>query len=431
MSAPTLNLSDIDLNDPELFQREGFHDVLRVLRREAPVHWTPPGDVANGFWSVTKYEDIRFVSRNPELFISSKGIAGPGIRPEALQNLGVDPQQQSAGANISIIGMDPPRHVKMRRLVNKGFTPRAVNAMEPEIRRITNEILDRVASRDEFDFVLEVASQLPLAVICGMMGLEQKDWALMFELTNKVLGSGDPEYQTEVPEEERGTSAAARATAMRGVATMMEYFRNVLEDRRKNPREDDLPTILLESEIDGEKLSEGDLLAFCFLLILAGNETTRNGISGGLRVLCEHPDQKAKLIADMSLMDSAVEEILRWVSPLHHMARTATADAEIRGQRIRAGDRLLMWYPSANRDEEVFEDPYRFDITRTPNEHLAFGIGEHFCLGAGFARRELKVMFEELFRRFPDIELAGEPERLRSNFINGTKHLPVRLNARR
>ncbi len=431
MTAPAMKLSDIDLNDPELFQREGFHEVLRRLRQESPVHWSPPGEVANGFWSITKYEDIRYVSRNPELFISSKGIAGPGIRPEALQNLGIDAQQQNAGANISIIGMDPPRHVKMRRLVNKGFTPRAVNAMEPEIRRITNEILDRIEGRDELDFVLEVASQLPLAVICGMMGLEQKDWALMFELTNKVLGSGDPEYQTEVPEEERGTSAAARATAMRGVATMMEYFRHVLEDRRKNPREDDLPTILLESEVDGEKLSEGDLLAFCFLLILAGNETTRNGISGGLRVLCEHPDQKAKLINDMSLMDSAVEEILRWVSPLHHMARTATADAEIRGQHIKAGDRVLMWYPSANRDEEVFEEPYTFDITRTPNEHLAFGIGEHFCLGAGFARRELKVMFEELFRRFPNIELAGEPERLRSNFINGTKHLPVRLNSRR
>ena len=431
MSAPTLKPSEINLNDPEVFQREGFHEVLRVLRREAPVHWNPAGEVANGFWSITKAEDIRFVSRNPELFISSKGIAGPGLRPEALQELGVDVQQENAGASISIIGMDPPRHVKVRRLVNKGFTPRAVNAMEPEIRRITNEILDRIEGRDELDFVLEVASQLPLAVICGMMGIEQKDWALMFELTNKVLGAGDPEYQTEVPEGERGTNAAARATAMRGVATMMEYFRNVLEDRRKNPREDDLPTILLESEIDGEKLTEGDLLAFCFLLILAGNETTRNGISGGLRVLCEHPGEKAKLLKDMSLMDSAVEEILRWVSPLHHMARTATADAEIRGQRIRAGDRLLMWYPSANRDEEVFDDPYRFDITRTPNEHLAFGIGEHFCLGAGFARRELKVMFEELFRRFPDIELAGEPERLRSNFINGTKHLPVRLNQAR
>ncbi|MBE0607761.1 MAG: cytochrome P450 [Dehalococcoidia bacterium] len=431
MSAPTLKLSDINLNDPELFEREGAHEVLRMLRREAPVHWNPGGEVANGFWSITKYEDIRFVSRNPELFISSKGIAGPGIRPEAMQNLGIGGEQQNAGANISIIGMDPPRHVKMRRLVNKGFTPRAVNAMEPEIRRVTNEILDKIEGRDELDFVLEVASQLPLAVICGMMGLEQKDWALMFELTNKVLGSGDPEYQTEVPEEERGTSAAARATAMRGVGTMMEYFRNVLEDRRQNPRADDLPTILLESEIDGEKLSEGDLLAFCFLLILAGNETTRNGISGGLRVLCEHPDQKAKLLKDMSLMESAVEEVLRWVSPLHHMARTATADAEIRGQAIKAGDRVLMWYPSANRDEDIFEDPYAFDITRTPNEHLAFGIGEHFCLGAGFARRELKVMFEELFRRFPNIELAGTPERLRSNFINGTKHLPVRLNSGR
>ncbi len=430
MSAPNLDLSAINLNDPELFQREGAHEVLRFLRNNDPVHWNPPGEMSNGFWSITKYEDIRYVSRNPELFISSKGIAGPGIRPEALQNLDFASQQQNTGGNASIITMDPPRHVQMRRLVNKGFTPRAVNAMEPEIRRTTNEILDRIDGRDELDFVLEIASQLPLAVICGMMGIGQKDWALMFELTNKVLGSGDPEYQTEVPEEERGTGAAARATAMKGLATMMEYFRNVLEDRRQHPRENDLPTILLESEIDGEKLTEGDMLAFCFLLIVAGNETTRNGISGGLRVLCEHPDQKAKLLADMSLMESAVEEILRWVSPLHHMARTATAEVELRGKTIRPGDRILMWYPSANRDEEIFPDPYRFDIARTPNEHLAFGIGEHFCLGAGFARRELKVMFEELFRRYPNIDLAGEPGRLRSNFINGTKHLPVRLGGR-
>jgi cytochrome P450 len=315
----------------------------------------------------------------------------------------------------------------VRRLENKGFTPRAVNAMEPEIRRMTNEILDGVAKKGECDFVVEVASQLPLAVICGMMGVAQKDWPLMFELTNKVLGSGDPEYQTDVPEEERGTGAAARATAIKGLQTMLEYFRGVLEDRRRNPRENDLPTILLEAEVDGDRLTEGDILQFCFLLIVAGNETTRNAISGGLQVLCQHPEQKRELVADFSLMDSAIEEILRWTSPLHHMARTATADAEIRGRQIRAGERVLMWYPSANRDEEIFPDPYRFDIRRSPNEHLAFGIGEHFCLGAGFARKELKVMFEELFRRFPDTEVVGPPERLRSTFINGIKHMPVRF----
>jgi cytochrome P450 len=328
--------------------------------------------------------------------------------------------------SASIITMDPPRHVKMRRLVNKGFTPRAVNHMEPKIREMTNKILDRIADKDSCDFVLEVSSQLPLAVICGMMGLKEEHWPLMFELSNKVLGSGDPEYQTDIPEEERGSDEAAFETVQQGRMQIVGFFGEAMNDRRANPGGDDLISILLEAEVDGEKLTDYDILAFCFLLILAGNETTRNAISGGLQVLCENPDQKAKLISDKSLMDSAVEEMLRWTSPVVHMARQCTADTVIRGKTIKEGDRLLMWYPSVNRDEDIFPDPYRFDITREPNEHLAFGIGEHFCLGAGFARKEMKVMFEELFRRFPDIELDGQPERLRSNFIGGIKHMPVR-----
>jgi cytochrome P450 len=429
MTAPSK--LDIDLNDPEMFIENRFHDALRQIRNQDPVYWNPGDDRVNGFWAITKAEDVRFISRNPELFISSRGIAGPGIRPEALaEMMQTDPANaaQATGGNASIITMDPPRHVKMRLLVNKGFTPRAVNAMEPEIRRITNEVLDKIAKKGECDFVLEVASQLPLAVICGMMGLEQKDWPLMFELTNKVLGSGDPEYQTDIPEAERGTGAAARQTAMTGFATMFAYFQEKLAERRANPRPNDLISILIEAEVDGEKLTEMDLLQFCFLLIVAGNETTRNAISGGLQVLCEHPEEKAKLLANPDLLDSAIEEILRWVSPVHHMARTVTRDVEVRGKTLKEGDRLIMWYGAVNRDEDVFVDPYRFDITRTPNDHLAFGIGEHFCLGSGFARKELRVMFQELFRRFPDIDLAGPPERLRSNFINGIKHLPVKFS---
>jgi cholest-4-en-3-one 26-monooxygenase len=327
--------------------------------------------------------------------------------------------------------MDPPRHVKMRRLVNKGFTPRAVNAMEPRIRELTNEVLDRIADKSSCDFVLDVASQLPLAVICGMMGLDREHWPLMFELTNSVLGSGDPEYQTSVSEDERGSREAARQTSMMGFARMYGFFREILERRRREPLQDDLVSILLESEVDGEKLTESDILQFAFLLVVAGNETTRNAISGGLQALCDHPAERARLQADMTLIDPAVEEILRWTSPVIHMTREATADVEIRGQTIRAGEKVIMWYPSANRDEDIFDDPYRFDITRTPNEHLAFGIGEHFCLGAGFARKEIRVMFEELFRRFPDIQVVGPPERLLSNFINGIKHLPVTFTPER
>ncbi|MGE0599385.1 MAG: cytochrome P450 [Dehalococcoidia bacterium] len=420
---------EVDLGDLELFKQEKAHDILKMLRKEDPVHWNEGTERNNGFWSITRYEDILFVSRHPEIFISSRGIAGPGLRPEFIEKMMGTPASNAAqqSGNVSIITMDPPRHVKMRRLVNKGFTPRAVNAMEATIRQITNDILDEIASKGECDFVTDVAAQLPLAVICGMAGLEKKDWPMMFELTNSVLGSSDPEYQTDVPEEQRGSPEAAAQTGAMGRMRMIQYFAQVLADRRANPREGDLVSILLEAEVEGEKLTEGDILAFCFLLILAGNETTRNAISGGLQALCQNPDQKAKLLNDMSLIDSAVEEICRWTSPLHHMSRYVTQDVEVGGKQIKAGERVLMWYLSANRDEAMFKDPYKFDIERTPNEHLAFGIGEHFCLGAGFARKELKVMFEELFRRLPDIELAGEPERLRSNFINGIKHMPVKF----
>ncbi len=408
----------INLAEGRLFQANEMHEAFRVLRQEAPVHWNPGTERFNGFWSVVRHEDILEVSRHPEIFISSKGIGGSGLRY---------PPEGQSGGNSSIITMDPPRHVKMRRLVNKGFTPRAVLQMEPKIREITNIILDRVEGRETCDFVLEVSSQLPLAVICGMMGLEEEHWPMMFDFTNQILGSGDPEYQARVAPDKIGTFEGATLTAADGNRRMNAFFRDILEDRRRNPRTDDLVSILVESEIDGERLTEGDIVAFCNLLVVAGNETTRNAISGGLIVLDEHPEERDRLLADPSLMPSAVEEILRWVSPLHHMSREATQDHVIRGQTIRAGEKIIMWYPSANRDEDVFADPFRFDITRDPNEHLAFGIGEHFCLGAGFARAEVRIMFEELFRRFPAIRVDGPAERLRSNFINGTKHLPVRL----
>jgi len=415
----TSQLDRIDLLDPALFQAGDFHGALRTLRREDPVHWNPGNAEFRGFWSLTRYHDIKTVSRRPDLFISSKGISGATALDQAMF------PGPPAGA-ASIIMMDPPRHVKLRRLVNKGFTPRAVDALEPKIRAIANEILDDVASRGAFDFVVEVAAKLPLAVICGMLGLERSAWPVMFDLTNRMLGANDPEYQEVVSAESRGTLQAQRDTAMAARIAMFGFFREQVELRRRAPG-DDIVSGLLEAEVDGEKLSEFEQLAFCLLLVLAGNETTRNAISGGMVAFAEHPGERARLQKDPALIDTAVEEILRWTSPLHHMARVASEEVEIQGRKIREGERLLMWYPSANRDEEIFADPYRFDVARDPNEHLAFGIGEHFCLGAGFARKEVRVMFEELFRRFPNIEVTGPPERLRSTFINGVKHLPVRL----
>jgi cytochrome P450 len=415
-------VDNINLLDLDIFERGEVHEALKTLRHQAPVYWNEGNEDLKGFWCVTCYEDIKFVSTHPELFSSAKGITGPGLRnPESNPNTVAQP------GGISIITMDPPRHVKIRRLVNRGFTPRAVNATEPKIRQIAVGLLERLGDRDDCDFVIDVASQLPLAVICGLMGIPEQYWPLMFQLTNQTLGAADPEYQAGVvAEEERGTVLAQTRTALEGRLKMVDYFRTLLDERRKSVG-DDLVSVLLESEVDGERLDEADILAFCFLLVLAGNETTRNAISGGLWALCDHPDERARLQADMSLIDSAVEEILRWTSPLHHMARRATAEVELRGKALQPNDSVLMWYPSANRDEAVFDDPYRFDVTRSPNDHLAFGHAEHFCLGAGFAKKEIRVMFEELFARYPGIQLNGKPERLRSNFINGIKRMPVRL----
>jgi cytochrome P450 len=414
-----LTADNINLMDEELFERGLSGEAFRILRNERPVSWNPGQEQVVGVWNLVKYEDVMFVSRHPELFSSERGIVQYEPR---------NPEEATAAADGNgkmLITMDPPRHVKLRRLVNRGFTPRAVKAMEQHIRGITNELLDDISEKDSCDFVIEVASQLPLAVICGMMGLEKKDWPLMFQLTNKVLGSGDPEYQTDVPEDQRGTAEAARITGGMGTMQMFAFFNEVLTSR-KAQRKEDLISLLVDSEVDGEQLTDEDILWFCFLLILAGNETTRNGISGGLITLFEHPKQLEQLKGDIEgLLPTAVEEILRWVSPVTHMARVAMEDTEIRGQKIAKGERVVMWYPAINRDEDVFPDSESFDITRTPNDHLAFGIGEHFCLGAGFARLEIKVLLEELLTRFPNIHQNGQPERLRSTFLGGIKHLPV------
>jgi cytochrome P450 len=313
---------------------------------------------------------------------------------------------------------DPPYHGALRRLVNKGFTPRMVARLEPPIRALTTEILDAAPAGEVCDFVTAVAAKLPLAVIGTLMGVPQADWDRMFELTNRLLGADDPEYQIAPGDRQR--------TAEAGLREVFAYFAGQLELRRRTAR-DDLVGVLVEAEIDGQRLSDEEILNFCQLLITAGNETTRNAISGGVGALLEHPDQHARLRAEPALLPTAIEEILRWTSPVTHMARVAVRDVTLRGRAIRAGEKLVLWYPSANRDEEVFPDPYTFDVGRTPNDHLAFGFGEHFCLGAGLARLEMRVMFEELLRRFPRMALAGPVERLRSNFIGGIKHMPVRL----
>ncbi len=428
-----LSPDQIDLSSNGIFRRNEAHDLFKILRRDAPVHWTGPSEAnSRGFWSLTKLEDVLTVSRQPELFISSRGITMGEPQEDEDERLGTQGgggAMAEAAHGASRYGMlitsDPPNHVKLRRLVNKGFTPRAVRAMEDHIRNLTTGIIDDVAQRGECDFVADIAAQLPLAVICEMMGIEREHWDTMLNLTNQLLGSSDAEYQQDAGvDAEAGTREAQQAASQQSAMQMYGHFMGMIQERREH-RRDDLVALLVDSEIEGDQLNDMDILLFCLLLVVAGNETTRNAISGGMHVLSEHPDQWQMLLDNPELIDTAVEEILRWTSPVAHMARIATADTEIHGQAIAKGDRVVMWYPSVNRDEDHFDRPDVFDITRDPNDHLAFGIGEHFCLGAGFARLEIKVMFQELLRRLPDIHAVGEPERLNSNFIAGVKRFPV------
>jgi cholest-4-en-3-one 26-monooxygenase len=395
-------LNDSDLSDPDTFVTDIPHAAFTRLRAEAPVHWQPE-KVGKGFWAITRYADLLAVSKDPLTFSSALGGT----------NLFELNEEELSTIRILMLNMDPPRHHKFRRLVSQGFTPRLVTQLEPHIREICVELLDKVMTRGAFDFVKEVAAELPLLVIAEMLGVPAVDRHKVFDWSNRLIGFDDPEYQTSMSD---GKIAAAE---------MWAYANQLATERKQHPL-GDLVSVLLEAEVDGDRLTEMEFDSFFLLLAVAGNETTRNLISGGMRALLEHPEERDRLLADPSLLPTAIEEMLRWVSPLIHFRRTATRDVEMHGQRIRAGDKVVIFYPSANRDEAAFRSPERFDVGRTPNEHVAFGIGEHFCLGANLARLEIRLIFEELLRRLPDLALDGPVRRLRSNFINGIKEMPVR-----
>lgn len=401
-----MQLSDINLLDLDAFVRGVPHDAFRRLRREAPVFRHPePG--ADGFWVVTKYEDVRNISVRPRLFSSQR--QGTLIR---------DPSPQDLPALQSImLNMDPPQHRQYRKIVNEAFTPRMVRNLEGKVRAMVGKIIDAVAPRGECEFVDEIAAPLPMEVICEMMGVPESDRRHIYDMSNQLVGADDPDFHGE------------RDNFMKASAGMFHYAANLAEERRKRPT-DDLTTALLNAEVEGNRLSELEFNSFFLLLAIAGNETTRTVTANGMLCLIEHPEQREVLRRDPSLVGSAIEEMLRYNPPVHYFRRTATADTEIRGVKIRENDKLTLWYPAANRDEDVFPDGDVFDVRRSPNEHLSFGFGEHFCLGANLARLELKVMFEELTARLPDIELAEPPKRLRSNFINGVKEMRVRFTPR-
>jgi cholest-4-en-3-one 26-monooxygenase len=404
----SLNLGTLDILNPDLYVQRGYpHEEWKVLRREAPVFWYDRPNVTP-FWAITRHDDIVMVSRQPELFRSG-------------QILFISPQEPGSPEPDEVflrqlLNMNPPEHGAYRGVINRRFTPRAIKQLADDIEVITAEVLDGVVGRSECDFVTEVSAKLPLAVIAHMFGIPRSDWDMMFRLSNAMIGPADPEY---------GGGQTIKESLQKTQLEFFQYFTQLVEDRRKVPR-DDVASALANGLVNGEPIPTFEMLSFFALLIIAGNETTRNAVSGGLFALINHREQWERLKGAPSMAVPAVEEILRWTSPVIQFARTATADTELHGQKIEAGSLMVLFYPSANRDEEAFEEPSRFDVGRSPNNHIAFGIGEHFCLGANLARLELQIMFRQLAQRLEQVELTGPVARMRSSFVGGIKHMPIR-----
>ena len=399
-----------EIVDPLYYGRYGYpHASWAWLRRHAPVAWfEPPGMLP--FWAITRYEDCGAILRDHRRFV---------IAPR----LGVFPEEQAptdAPPFRHLLNMDPPEHGRYRNLLSQQFTPKALERKRAAVGGIVDETLARVADRAQVDFVETVAAIIPLAVIAEMLGIPREDWQHVFHLSNTLLGAADPEYQQ---------GATLAETAERARQEFLEYFRRLSSARRREPR-DDFITALANAEVDGKPLPEWELLSYYVLLIVAGNETTRNATSGGLLALIENPGELEKLRRNPTLVPAAVEEIVRWVSPVVQFCRTAVEDVEVRGTRVRKGEACCIFYPSANRDEDVFPDPFTFRVDRTPNEHYGFGIGVHFCLGANLARLELQEIFKRLVARLDRVELAGPVDRMHSSFVGGIKRMPVRWGLR-
>jgi cytochrome P450 len=401
VGVPPFDLTDLDT------YRDGFpHEVFSALRREAPLYWhaptahTPDGA---GFWVVSRHADVLEIQLDPERFSSDRA---PGRAP------GGTMIADNSGAGSMLNMMDDPRHRRIRGLVNKGFTPRVIGALEPDLRCRTRAILDALPASGECDFVVDVARQLPLQAICQLLGVPQQDRDLLCEWMD------------------RGMESEAGAIMNREYGgKLSQYGVGLIAKRRERPG-DDLLSIVIGAEMPEEaepRLSDAELMFFFTLLFTAGSETTRKAIAGGLRALVQNPDQLARLRAAPALLDSAIEEIVRWTTPSVYKRRTATRDVELHGQTIRAGDKLTFWEMSANRDERAFAEPFRFDVAREPNPHLGFGQGRHYCLGANLARLEMRVMLEELFARFERFEITGPASWTRENRLLGLKHLPMRL----
>ena len=396
------DVAPVDLSDSRSYVDGVPHAWLAHLRRNDPVHWQDELG-GPGFWAVTKYADCVTVNRDYERFSS----AAKGTMPFELG------EEEVAQQSLMMLNMDPPLHTRYRRLVNKGFTPRMVRDLEESIHRSTDAIIDDVIEKGEADFVTQISAELPLQVIAELLGVPQEDRHKMFEWSNRMVGNADPEYQAEAD------------LALTSAMELYAYAAELFAKKRIDPHAD-LMSALTSVEVEGERLSDLELELFFLMLTVAGNETTRNLMSGAMHAFFQHPEQWQRLREDRSLLPTAVDEMLRFVSPVMNFRRTAMVDLTMSGTKMKAGDKVVFFHASANRDEDVFDSPDTFDVARDPNPHIAFGGGgPHFCLGTNLARMEIRVMFEHLLDRMPDIRQDGDVQRLQSQFINGVKHLPV------
>jgi cytochrome P450 len=406
-SVRQLEVDEIDLSAPEFWARPDRERdaAFATLRSDRPISFFTEPEFDQiprgpGYWALTRYDDVWTASRRPDVFVSGKGV-----------NIGDMPVEISEFFG-SMISMDDPRHSKLRGIVNRGFTPKMVTSLGDTVRVKAREIVDRVAPLGECDFVQEIAAALPLQIICDMMGIPASSYGRIFELTNTILGVGDPEYVNSLED-------------LMAAAMELYQFATELGDRKLTEPGADITSKLMHADVEGEALTTQEFGSFFILLVVAGNETTRNAISHGMKALTDHPEQRRIWMENPAVTPTAVEEIVRWSTPVIHFRRTVSRETVIGGQEIGEGEKVVLWYNSANRDVAKFDDPDRFEVRRTPNDHVGFGAGgPHFCLGAHLARREIGVMFDELFRRLPDIEVTGPPDMLQSAFIHGIKRMP-------
>lgn len=414
MTTTQIDLGDAhaDIVDHDTYLDDAPHATFARLRQESPVAWIPERAPNHGFWAVTKFEDVGRVSRDHETFTTTRGIRLEEMAPDELE------------ARRTMMEFDPPEHTRLRRLVSRGFTPRVIATYEEAFRSLARLVLDQVLPKGKFDFVTEISRELPIRLLCRLLGVPEEDADRLVTWGDQMISHTDPEYTQFVVD--KVDTEDYRLLPFRSPAALevFEFAEQMALERRANPK-DDIITTLLNAEPDGVPLTDLEFKNFFSLLMVAGNETTRHTLSHGLTFLMDHRDQMEELKEKPDLMTAATEEILRYSTVTMHFRRTATHDTELRGVPIAEGDKVVMYYISANFDEDQYEDPYRFDIHRNPTDQLAFGSGRHLCLGAWLARLEIRVTLEELLPRLADIRITGPVQRLRSNFIRGIKHLPV------